>query len=172
MTQPLVEQLRFTRSEFVRGLEGVSPEEARRRFEPMNCISWIVGHLAAQENAFWVLWAQGQELWPDLNALVGYGSPPSRPPLQEMWRVWREITHAADAFLDTLTAKMLPTHLEWGGKPLRESIGTMLHRNVYHYWYHLGEAHAIRQMLGQAGLPQFVGDIGIKAPYRPAGQGR
>ncbi len=42
----------------------------------------------------------------------------------------------------------------------------------YHYWYHLGEAHAIRQMLGHTGLPQFVGDMGIKAPYHPEYQDR
>ena len=29
----------------------------------------------------------------------------------------------------------------------------------YHYWYHLGEAHATRQMLGHTDLPQFVGDM-------------
>jgi len=60
MTHPLVTQLRFTRSEFVRGLEGVSDAEARRRFEPMNCIGWIVGHLANQENRYWVMYAQGE----------------------------------------------------------------------------------------------------------------
>ena len=44
-SHPLVTQLRFTRSEFLRCLDGVAGEEARRRFEPMNCISWIIGHL-------------------------------------------------------------------------------------------------------------------------------
>ena len=39
MIHPLVTQLRFTRSEFTRCLEGVSEEDARRRLLPMNCIS-------------------------------------------------------------------------------------------------------------------------------------
>jgi hypothetical protein len=65
-----------------------------------------------------------------------------------------------------LTTERLLTHLEWKGEPLRESIGTMLRRNTYHYWYHLGEAHAIRQMLGHGDLPQFVGDMS-EAVYRP-----
>ena len=42
MVHPLVEQLRFARSEFRRGLEGVTAEEAKRRFLPMNCIAWNV----------------------------------------------------------------------------------------------------------------------------------
>jgi hypothetical protein len=32
MAHPLVDRLRFARSEFRRGLEGVSDEEAQRRF--------------------------------------------------------------------------------------------------------------------------------------------
>jgi CTP:molybdopterin cytidylyltransferase MocA len=166
MSHPLVTQLRFTRSELVRCLQGVSDEDARRRIDPMNCISWIVGHLAAQENAFWVLAAQGQRIVPGLNDLVGYGKPASTPPLDEMWAAWRTITAAADRYLDTLTPELLQTHLEWQGKPYPESVGTLLQRNIYHYWFHTGEAHAIRQMLGHGKLPEFVGDMET-AVYRP-----
>ena len=35
----------------------------------------------------------------------------------------------------------------------------MLLRNVYHYWFHTGEAHAVRQSLGHHGLPGFLGDM-------------
>jgi hypothetical protein len=159
MPHVLVAQLRFTRSELQRCLQGVSAEEAQRRLGPMNCLSWIVGHLATQENAYWVLWAQGARLAPGLYELVGHGQPASTPPWDEMWEVWREITSAADKYLDTLAEAQLRTHLEWEGKPLPESIGTMLLRNIHHYWFHLGEAHAVRQMLGHTDLPQFVGDL-------------
>ncbi len=166
MSHPLVAQLRFARSEFARCLAGVTAEEAARRFEPMNCIAWIVGHLAAQENAYWVMIAQDQRLHPELYKQVGYGSPPSTPPLEEMWSAWREITAAADAFLDTLTADALQSHLEWRGEPRPESAGTMLQRVIYHYWFHTGEAFAIRQLLGHTDLPEFVGDM-TQATYRP-----
>ncbi len=79
MSHPLVDQFRFTRNEWLRGLEGVSEGDAARHFGPMNCISWIVGH----------------------------------------------------------------------------------------YWFHNGEIQAVRQMLGQSSLPEYVGDIEIQAPYRP-----
>jgi hypothetical protein len=179
MAHPLVAQLRFTRSEFVRCLDGVSDEDARRRVEPMNpqniagmnCISWIIGHLAVQENVYWIFMGQGQVLLPELRKRVGSGQPASTPPLDEMWEAWRTITRAADAYLDTLTPERLQTHFERLGKPVAENVGTLLLRNIYHYWFHLGEAHAIRQVLGHRGLPQFVGDIS-QAGYRPeAGQG-
>ena len=162
----LVKQLRFCRSEFVRCLEGVSEADATRRLMPMNCISWMVGHLANQEHRYWVIFAQQKNVVPELYNLVGYGKPASTPPLGEMWAAWRKVTTAADAYLDTLTPEILQEYLLRDGKPVDESVGTLLMRNIYHYWYHSGEAAAVRQMLGHTNLPEFVGDINV-APYRP-----
>ena len=157
MTHPLVTQLRFARSELVRCLEGTPPDDAVRRLRPMNSLSWIVGHLASQEHYLWVEMAQGQNIAAGLDELVGYGQPGSTPPLEKMWEAWRSITSVADEYLDTLTAEMLYGHLERQGRPRHEDIGTSMLRNIYHYWYHLGEAHAIRSMLGHGELPEFVG---------------
>ncbi len=162
----LVAQLRFTRSEFKRGLEGVSEEDAVRRLMPMNCISWMVGHLANHEHRYWVVFAQSKNVAPDLYELYGYGKPASTPSLAEMWSAWHTVTAAADAYLDTLTPETLQTYLLRDGKPVGENVGTLLMRNIYHYWYHLGEAAAIRQMLGHTNLPEFVGDMN-QAHYRP-----
>ena len=166
MTHRLVTQLRFVRSELVRALDSVTEEEAQRRILPMNCLSWIVGHLANQENFYWVLLAQNERLAPGLNDLVGYGQPASTPSLEEMWLVWEQVTEAADKFLETLTPELLQTRLEWRGKPRFENIGTMLMRNIYHYWFHTGEAIALRQVLGHTNLPEFVGDMS-RAIYTP-----
>jgi hypothetical protein len=163
---PLVIQLHFTRSEFVRCVKDVSPEDAVRRVMPMNCISWVVGHLANQEQAYWVLLAQERTIVPGLNDVFGSGKPASTPPLDEMWAAWRSITQAADQYLNTLTTPVLENHFIYKGKPRPESVGTMLLRNIYHYWYHTGEAHAIRDMLGHKDLPQFVGDMS-EALYLP-----
>ena len=163
---PLVTQLQFARNEFVRSLEGVSDVDARKRLGPMNSISWNIGHLSVQEQAYWVILAQGENLYPDLYRLVGNGSPPSTPPLDEMWQAWTEITQAADIYLATVTTETLQTHFERKGKIQGESVGTMLLRNIYHYWYHCGEASAIRQSLGHTDLPQFVGNMST-AVYQP-----
>jgi uncharacterized damage-inducible protein DinB len=162
---PLVAQLRFARSEFIRCLEGVSVEDAVRRILPMNSLSWIVGHLANQEQGWWLFLAQGKLLVPGLNERVGYRKPASTPPLEEMWAAWHTITQAADPYLDSLTAETLLTHLMHKGVPRPENVGTMMLRNCYHYWYHTGEAHAIRDMLGHQDVPEFVGDMS-QALYR------
>ena len=53
-THPLIEQLRFTRAEFRRAAKGVSDDDARRRFLPMNCLAWNVGHLAWQAQRYFL----------------------------------------------------------------------------------------------------------------------
>jgi len=167
MTHPLVDQFRFTRSEWLRGLEGVSEEDAARHFGPMNCISWNVGHLAWHEHRCWLERAQGRILFPKLNEMYAYGAPMSTPSLRDMLDVWRQVTQAADPYLDSLTTETLQAELLYNGQPIGQSVGSALRRITYHYWYHIGEIQAIRQMLGQANLPEYVGDIETEAPYRP-----
>ena len=65
----------------------------------------------------------------------------------------------------------MTTFMMVNGKPHRESVGTLVRRMTYHYWYHLGESQAIRQMLGHTDLPGFVGAIGAEAPYIPESAG-
>jgi hypothetical protein len=167
MLHPLVRQLRFTRSEFKRGLEGLTDAEARRRFLPMNCISWNIGHLAAQEQRYWLYRGQGQILLPQVDEKYSYGAPASTPPLDEIWETWNTITQTADPWLEALTTEKLQQPVIINGTPSTYIFGSLLQRVIYHYWYHTGENMAIRQMLGQSGLPEFVGDIDSEAPYRP-----
>jgi hypothetical protein len=158
MTTPLVLQLRFARLEFVRGLEDVTPEEGLVRVEAMNSIGWTIGHLANQENFYWNYLAQDLRLAPDLRKLVGTGAPASTPPLDEMWAAWREITTAADDYLNGVADAELSRFFSFGPRTWGEDVRTLLQRNTFHYWYHLGEAMAIRQMIGHIDLPQFVGN--------------
>jgi hypothetical protein len=156
---PLVTQLHFARSEFLRCIDGVSEQDAVRRVMPMNCISWYLGHLANQEQFFWVLFGQQKIVVPGLNDLVGYGKPASTPPLQDMRIAWQTTTQAADVFLCTLTSAQLSEFVTFRGEKWHENIGTMLQRNIYHYWFHTGEAYAAREALGHTSLPEFVGDM-------------
>ena len=166
MAHPLVDQLRFTRSEFMRGIKGLSDKDARKRLLPMNCISWNVGHLAWQEQRYFLYFGQGQILLPDINDEFAYGAPASTPALKDVLKAWHTITEAADPWLDSLTSAKLQQFVTNKCKPTVRMYGNLLQRTIYHYWYHLGENMAIRQKLGHTNLAQFVGNIDGRAPYR------
>lgn len=78
MTHPLVLQLRFTRSG-LRGIKGVTEKEAKKRFLPMNCISWNVGHLAWQEQRYFLSYGLGISLFPEIEKSHAYGAPATCP---------------------------------------------------------------------------------------------
>ena len=95
MAHPLVEQLRFTREEWQRGLDSITAEEAARCFESINSISWMVGHLAWQEQRYWFQQAQGRTVTPEV-MVCGSGQPPCNPPFGEMWAAWQRIVQESE----------------------------------------------------------------------------
>jgi len=169
MPHPLVLQLRFTRSEFKRALAGLSDEDARKRILPMNCISWNVGHLAWQEQRYWLYRGQEKILLPEINQQFAYGAPASTPPLQDVLQAWEIITQECDPWLDELTTEKLQQFYVAKGRTGPNIFGSLLLRMIYHYWYHTGENMAIRQGLGHKDLPEFVGNIDEEAHYLPEG---
>jgi hypothetical protein len=167
MAHPLIDQLRFTRHEWQRGLEGLSEEDGTYHFGSMNCISWNVGHLAWQEHRYWLERAQDKQLFPQLNKMYAYGAPMSTPSLKDMLDLWHGVIKTSEPFLDQLNTEALQNDLLLNGKAVGQNIGSALRRLTYHYWYHIGEIQAIRQMLGHKDLPEYVGDIEKEAPYIP-----
>ena len=164
---PLVDQLRFTRSEWLRGLKGVGEAAGARHFGQMNSIGWIVGHLAWQEQRYLLYRPQGVMLREDIQRDFTTGGPMSTPSLAETLAAWRSITKATEPFLDQLTTKKLLVDLPLNGKRSGQTQGSAIRRMTYHYWFHIGEILAIRQQVGGKGLPEYVGSIEAKAPYRP-----
>jgi hypothetical protein len=167
MPHPLVLQLRFTRREFLRAVKGVSDEDGQRRFPPLNCLSWNLGHLAWQEQRYFLAFGRGALLLPEIDRLYAYGAPACAPPLSEIVTAWKAITAEADPWLERLTTADLLANAVSQGKPLARRYGDLIQRTIYHYWYHLGENMAIRQLLGHSRLPTFVGNIDRQAPYQP-----
>lgn len=164
---PLVSQLRFARSEFARAIDGVGDEDARIRLLPMNAIGWTVGHLAWQEQRYFVTLTQGLTPYPGIESAYAYGAPASTPELDEVVPAWRAIGVAADRWLDALTVATLLERPVRNGRPISRTVGNLLQRTIYHYWFHAGEILAVRQLLGHADLPEFVGNLDEEAPYRP-----
>jgi uncharacterized damage-inducible protein DinB len=149
----LVQMLNLTRKEFERNLEKLTDEDARKHIEPMNCISWIIAHVACQHRAYFVDWPADRVI--DARYLpYGYGAPPSEPPLEEVMGLWRDVCKESEAWLQAATKERLQDickNPNAGG----ESWGTLLARCIFHTWYHMGEINSIRQILGHK-PPQFV----------------
>ena len=149
----LVQMLELSRKEFERNLHGLTDEDARKRIEPMNCISWIIAHIANQHHMFFLVWPQGRDPDPRY-ANYGYGSPASQPPLDEAMSLWHDACKDTEPWLQNATSESLQ---EISPSPLTngESWGTLLVRCIFHTWCHLGEISSIRQILGHR-PPQFV----------------
>ena len=133
----------------------------------MNSISWIVGHLTWQEQRYLLHRSQGIMLLPEIQKRFAFGAPMSTPSLAEVLKAWSTVTAATEAFLDSLTTGDLLRDLPLNGRQTGQSQGSAIRRLTYHYWFHIGEIQAIRQILGHKRLPVYVGDIEGKAPYRP-----
>ncbi|NQU97532.1 MAG: DinB family protein [Chloroflexi bacterium] len=151
----LVAMQQLTRKEFLRALKGVPDGDARRRVGPMNCISWTVGHMASQEHAYFVAGPRGSRM-DEEHLAFATGRPASQPPLEDALALWHSTCDAADVWLCAATEEdMLQVFDSPGLRRLGENAGTLLVRNIFHYWSHIGEISAIRQVLGHR-APEFV----------------
>ncbi len=113
----------------MRSVKGVSDEDGRRRLLPMNCLAWNVGHLAWQEQRYFIYYGLGQSLLlPEIDREFAYGAPASTPSLKEMIAAWKMITKAADPWLDTVTSDLLEQNVISNGKPLARQYGNLLQR--------------------------------------------
>jgi len=158
---PLVSQYNFACDEFERSLSGLTDEDIGKRLLPSNSISWIIAHVAQHAQYLWVQCAQGEIIEPRLLSLVE--SPNISIPLEELMGFWHKVQIAAGRFLETVTEEQLDDYFSTKQLPGSETIGTSLLRITAHIWYHNGEVQALRQQLGQTGLPQFVGNLdGVK----------
>lgn len=153
----LVQMYNLARREFERNLNGLTDGDARKRIEPMNCISWIIGHVSWQQHTCFVDWPQGKESAPRYR-LYAPGSPASQPPLEEVMTLWRDACNEADVWLQAATSDSLQVRSH-PTSPEGESGGTLLVRCIFHTWCHLGEISSIRQVLGHR-PPEFVNMYG------------
>lgn len=166
---PIVEQLRFTRSEWLRALRGVTAKDAKVHHGRMNSIGWIVGHMAWQEQRYLLMRPQKITLREDIQTQFTTGGKMSTPELKDTLAAWRQITKASDPFLDSLTTPKLVRDLPLvTGKRSGQTQADAIRRMTFHYWFHIGEILAIRQVLGRRKLPEYVGPLEAKAPFRAA----
>lgn len=160
MTYRPIDLVRFALSEFERGLEGLSDEDARKRLtkadgSEMNAISWTVAHIAGH-------WLNRPE------RLMRYasGSKNAEPPsLEDALTFLAEAKGFTESWLPDATDEFLASQPE---RLRGESIGTGVMRAVLHTWFHTGEINAVRQMLGHGEIG-FVGQMVGKLEWRQGG---
>ncbi len=158
----ITELVGFAISEFERGLEGLTDEEARTRLKKadgseMNAISWTVVHIAGH-------WLNRPER---LRRFASGSDDATPPPLSEALDLLQEAKRSTEEWLPNADDALLSTK---PAAPGSESIGTGAMRAVLHTWFHAGEINAIRQMLGHAEIP-FVGRMLGNLEWRSGGDG-
>ena len=165
-----IELARFALSEFERGLEGLTDEEARTRIEKpdgteMNAVSWTMGHIAHH----WLgvsSYATENEL--DMAGMRFFG--PSADPTPLTLSDAASLLAQAQASIDwidspddALLSGRREDHVaSMGGQ---ETVGTALMRVTLHTWFHTGEVNAVRQMLGHLEI-EYVGQIAGSLEWR------
>lgn len=164
MTHPLVIQLQFAREKWLEGLVDLTPEEGNRRFGRMNSISWMLAHLGHFEQWSWLELAGHDKVTTVFDEIDVY-KPDVNPPYELMLAAWQQVVDASNPLLEAMTADDMLVHHQWKGKRLNENVGTRIQRHTAHYWYHNGEASAIRQLIDDRPLPQMVGRIPDRAAF-------
>lgn len=167
-----IQLARFALSEFERGLEGLTDDEARTRVTKadgtqMNAISWIVGHVAQH----WLRVRSLVTLEPSPSGLRRFASgsgDPTPPPLSDVLKLFQDakanldwLASGDDAVLATTREEMVRARVSAAAIELGvpyENVGTALMRAILHTWFHTGEINAIRQMLGHPEI-FFVGRL-------------
>ncbi len=160
---PLVDQTRFTKEKWLLGHKDLTAEDGVKRLGHANSISWMVGHLAGFDQAVWLERPRGIVVNEAVKA-CGYRQPASTPDLNEMLDAWHAIQEKVAEVQAELTAEDLLVHPGPPGNQSPENLGTLMLRQLWHYWYHLGEMQGLRQAMGHEKLAQYVG--GIPKKYR------
>lgn len=150
----LVRYVQHVRRELRRAISGMTVTDLERRLGNLNSVAWIVGHLAWQEQSYF-LTSRGQ---PSVAELEGYGHGEADPDVAfpPLFAAWESVTIAADAWLNGLDDAALRQHVEGSRLFEVENIGSLLTRVIGHYYLHIGQITAVRKMLGYS-VPGFVG---------------
>lgn len=166
-----LELARFALSEFERGLDGLTDEDARTRMTKadgteMNAISWNVGHIA--RHWFRVAAYARQEQPPaGLEPYTsGPAADPTPPPLSNVLTLLEDAKTSIDWIREANDALLSATR---GSDRHGENVGTALMRAVLHTWFHAGEINAVRQMLGHPPIG-FVGGMIGNLEWRGEGE--
>ena len=149
----IIYQYKITNNQVLNYINDINDSESKTVFEPLNCISWTIGHLARYNNLAFASRSRGVKV-PDKFRDFENGSPHSQKDLIYVKGLWLETLNATEKFLDSLEEKDLKkvpdneSYIELNKKE-EENLGTFMTRRIFHSWNHLGEIASVRQLLGK-----------------------
>jgi hypothetical protein len=120
----------------------------------LNAGSWIVVHLAQQQEAYWCTGAQRLE--PDgwlAEQRAGFGDEPSVPDFGEATQAFARVRASATPYLRSLRPEDLDAVApRSGSRGADQTTGDLLVRSVAHLFVHTGELTAIASLVGAPDL--------------------
>ncbi|MCY3656616.1 MAG: DinB family protein [Chloroflexi bacterium] len=117
----------------------------------LNAGSWIVAHVAQQQEAYWCTGAQGLEPDEWLAGLdVGFGSEPSVPNYAESLAAFGRVRANAIPYLRSLRREDLNAVMESSGST--QTVADLLVRSIGHLFVHTGELATIASLVGAPDL--------------------
>jgi len=134
---------------------GALPAPGRgRAIGRLNAGSWIVAHLAKQQDDYWNVGVQGLD--PDvwlLKQRVGFGDEPSVPDFAEAVAAFGRVRARAIPYLRALRGEDLDAVVRRRpGSSGEQTAGELLSRSVGHCFAHTGELAAIASLVGAPDL--------------------
>ena len=120
----------------------------------LNAGSWVVAHVAQQQDAYWCTGAQGLDSDAWLAGLdVGFGSEPSVPDYREALDAFARIRARAIPYLRSLRDEDLDAVMEPSdGSGSTQTVGDLVVRAVGHVFVHTGELATIASLVGAPDL--------------------
>ena len=120
----------------------------------LNAGSWIVAHLAKQQDDYWNAGAQGRD--PDawlLDQRVGFGDEPSVPDFAAAVAAFARVRAGAIPYLRSLRDEDLAAVVRRSSSSgVEQTAGQLLARSVGHCFAHTGELAAIASLVGAPDL--------------------
>lgn len=154
----VVRLLLDAREEFLRVAEAVPNPGRGGAIGRLNPGSFIVAHIASQDDRVWNVAAQGfdADAWL-VEANAGHGAPRSAPDYAQALAALRRTFARSTPFLERLTHEDLERAVASasGSTPPGRTIAAQLARSIGHTWAHAGELSALASLVGapDLGLP-------------------
>ncbi|MBA30388.1 MAG: hypothetical protein CL905_00875 [Dehalococcoidia bacterium] len=143
----IIDQYRITNNQVLNYIDDVTDEESKLIFEPLNCISWTLGHLARYNNLTFAARSRGVEIPNEFKDFEN-GAPHSQKDLSYVKGLWHKTLSDTEKFLDGLNENDLVKVLDNDSYNV-DNLGTVMTRMIFHSWNHLGEIASVRQLIGK-----------------------